>query len=355
MPFIQKRRQQLGGSIIFWGGIMFGQRTQLIPIQGHMAGLVYRDNILQPVVTGFAATLGQSFTLVDDNACPYRARVVNQFLAKHGIQRMEWPTYTADMNCVEHAWSELKREIANRPTPPVKIQQLTDAAIQEWDALPQDKLDCLLLRMPHRVQACLQARDGYTRSWLLGSSSGIVIFLPDILGDIAAFTLKTEAALSSQHREADILSEEQQFPHDSAQLETKTTLQNSIPQMSNVPSEASGSMHNLVPVHEHVVKVAQASATSITPLHDRAGMSLFHTLGATVAERLADSPLTKANRVQSPAKSPDFCKWESCQTMLLVKRFSRGFPVSLAPSFRHHSIFTSITLISCQDLAVKAA
>ncbi|KAJ8866150.1 hypothetical protein PR048_033674 [Dryococelus australis] len=73
--------------------------------------------------------------------------------------------------------------------------------------------------------------------------------------------------------------------------------------------------------------------------------------GAAASERLARSPPTKANRVQSPAGSPDFCKWESCRTMPLVGGFSRGSPVSPAPSFRSCSIFTLITLIGSQDLA----
>ncbi|KAJ8893072.1 hypothetical protein PR048_005655 [Dryococelus australis] len=68
------------------------------------------------------------------------------------------------------------------------------------------------------------------------------------------------------------------------------------------------------------------------------------------------SPLaaTKANRVQSPAGSPDFRMWESCRTMSLVGEFSRKSPVSPAPSFRSCSTLTSITLIGSQDLAVKS-
>ncbi|KAJ8883647.1 hypothetical protein PR048_015501 [Dryococelus australis] len=71
--------------------------------------------------------------------------------------------------------------------------------------------------------------------------------------------------------------------------------------------------------------------------------------GAAVAERLARSPPTKANRIQSPARPPDFRMWESCQTMPLVSGFSRGYPVSPALSFRRCSIFTSVTLIGSQD------
>ncbi|KAJ8880275.1 hypothetical protein PR048_016741 [Dryococelus australis] len=48
--------------------------------------------------------------------------------------------------------------------------------------------------------------------------------------------------------------------------------------------------------------------------------------GATAAERLARSPPTQANRVQSPAGSPDFRNWESCRTMRLFFGFSRGSP-----------------------------
>ncbi|KAJ8885960.1 hypothetical protein PR048_012166 [Dryococelus australis] len=67
------------------------------------------------------------------------------------------------------------------------------------------------------------------------------------------------------------------------------------------------------------------------------------------------SPPTMANRVQSPAVSPDFRKWESCQTMPFVgEYFSRGSSVSPALSFRRCSILTSISLIVSQDLAVKS-
>ncbi|KAJ8880264.1 hypothetical protein PR048_016730 [Dryococelus australis] len=49
-----------------------------------------------------------------------------------------------------------------------------------------------------------------------------------------------------------------------------------------------------------------------------------------VAERLARSPPTMANRVQSPAGSQDFRKWDTCLTMPLFGGFSRGSPISPA-------------------------
>ncbi|KAJ8869052.1 hypothetical protein PR048_030607 [Dryococelus australis] len=73
-------------------------------------------------------------------------------------------------------------------------------------------------------------------------------------------------------------------------------------------------------------------------------LTSLHPHRAAVAERLARSPPTKANRAQCPAGSSDSRKWESCRTIPLVGGSSRGSPVSPTPSFRRLSIFTSIAL-----------
>ncbi|KAJ8876288.1 hypothetical protein PR048_024198 [Dryococelus australis] len=68
-----------------------------------------------------------------------------------------------------------------------------------------------------------------------------------------------------------------------------------------------------------------SESTAMATLLQFQSTSLFYN-GVAVAEWFACSPSTKANRVQSPAGSPDFRKWESCRTMPLVGGFSRGFP-----------------------------
>ncbi|KAJ8870458.1 hypothetical protein PR048_029480 [Dryococelus australis] len=61
---------------------------------------------------------------------------------------------------------------------------------------------------------------------------------------------------------------------------------------------------------------------------ERASMSRLSVRVVISAAILAGrSPPIKANRVQSPAGSPDFRKWESCRTMPLVGGFSRGLPI----------------------------
>ncbi|KAJ8880819.1 hypothetical protein PR048_017290 [Dryococelus australis] len=85
-------------------------------------------------------------------------------------------------------------------------------------------------------------------------------------------------------------------------------------------------------------------------------VAVFH-LASEIPGRVClvscDSLAQVASRVQSPAGSQDFRKWESCRTMPFVGGFSRRSPVSPTPSFRRRSILTSIALTGSQDLAVK--
>ncbi|KAJ8870119.1 hypothetical protein PR048_029131 [Dryococelus australis] len=59
--------------------------------------------------------------------------------------------------------------------------------------------------------------------------------------------------------------------------------------------------------------------------------------GAAGAKRLAHSPPTKANRMQSPAGSPDFRMWESCRDAAGLRVFSEisHFPRASTPTMLH--------------------
>ena len=81
-----------------------------------------------------------NFILIDDNARPYRTLAVSRYLQQCNINRMQWPAQSPEMNAIEHAWDMLKVAIALRPNPPDTLQDLTEAAIEEWDLLPQDQL-----------------------------------------------------------------------------------------------------------------------------------------------------------------------------------------------------------------------
>ena len=63
----------------------------------------------------YTATISVEFreklVLMDDNSCPHRAHLVNEFPHDNNIARIEWPACSADMNPIEHAWEILRRTV----------------------------------------------------------------------------------------------------------------------------------------------------------------------------------------------------------------------------------------------------
>lgn len=153
-----------GGSICVWGGICFNGRTDLVVLHNDtMTAARYRDMIIEPIIVPFAGAIGDNFILIDDNARPHRARIVTERLQFHGITRMEWPARSPDMNCIEHVWAAMSRQLNTLEHPVDTLEELGDAVRQIWTNLAQDLLNELIQRMPERVRSLIRVRGGPTR------------------------------------------------------------------------------------------------------------------------------------------------------------------------------------------------
>ena len=75
-----------------WAGISRGGRTDLqTVIRGMLADLRYGDEILDVCVRPYAGPIGSQFILMDDNAPPHRARLVEEYLQQETVVRIDWP------------------------------------------------------------------------------------------------------------------------------------------------------------------------------------------------------------------------------------------------------------------------
>ncbi|KAI4895582.1 hypothetical protein NFI96_015674 [Prochilodus magdalenae] len=101
-----------GGSVMVWGGIFLEGRTDLYRLDnGTLTAIRYQDEILGPVVRPYAGAVGPGFLLVHNNAWPPVARVCRQFLENEGIDTIDWPTGSPDLNPIEHLWDNMFRSI----------------------------------------------------------------------------------------------------------------------------------------------------------------------------------------------------------------------------------------------------
>ena len=125
-----------GGSVMVWGGIAHGIKSQLIIVAGNMTAVSYRDEVLRPVAVPLVQQ--RNLILQQDNARPHVARVCQDFLANYNIAPLAWPPYSPDLTPIEHMWDELDRRVRKRrtPPPPAALAQLRNALIDEWNNIP---------------------------------------------------------------------------------------------------------------------------------------------------------------------------------------------------------------------------
>ncbi|KAL0152204.1 hypothetical protein M9458_051927 [Cirrhinus mrigala] len=113
------------GSIMVWGGISLEGCTALhVLARGSLTAIRYRDEILRPLVRPYAGAVGPGFLLMQDNARPHVTGVCQQFLQDKGIDAMDWPVHSSDLNPTEHIWDIMSHSIHQCHIAPQTVQEL---------------------------------------------------------------------------------------------------------------------------------------------------------------------------------------------------------------------------------------
>lgn len=153
---------------MFWGGISYDGRTELVfvPSGGRGGGLTaarYITNILEEHVVPYAGMFDEGFLLMQDNAPCHTARATSSYLREVGIDTMDWPAMSPDLNPIEHVWDCLKRRVRKRNPAPSDVAELKEALLEEWDGIPQDYVRKLIRSMKRRLNCVKKARGGNTK------------------------------------------------------------------------------------------------------------------------------------------------------------------------------------------------
>ena len=151
-----------GGSVMVWGGISAVGKTDLLVIDGRLNSRRYVNKVLMNQVIPYAGAIGDDFILMDDNARPHRGRIVDQFLDEQGVERLNWPANTPDLNPIEHLWDQLKRAVQKRIGDNTTIAMLRQMLVEEWAAIPQQKIRKLVQTMRKRCLEVLEKNGGHT-------------------------------------------------------------------------------------------------------------------------------------------------------------------------------------------------
>lgn len=91
------------GSVMVWGGMSLESRTDLHLLAiSTLTTVRSRDMIFRATVRPYACAVGPEFLLVHDNTWPHMTRVCRQFLDDKGIDSIDRPSRSPNLNPIEN-------------------------------------------------------------------------------------------------------------------------------------------------------------------------------------------------------------------------------------------------------------
>lgn len=173
LPMIDTQSIHKGLSQMFWGCFWWNGRSKLIDMRrDHQANKRGYSALsyLSTLEDGFIDIYQPGYTFMQDNAPIHKALVTQEWLESHGVEVMDWPPYSPDLNPIEHLWWALKRmvyhlhpELEKEGGSKAAIERFIVACQEAWDKLPQSLLNDMLESMPRRVEAVRKARGWQTK------------------------------------------------------------------------------------------------------------------------------------------------------------------------------------------------
>ena len=161
-PTFKSERTSVG----IWSFIFKDQKGLLVLIDGRMTAQQYRTKVLKeavlPAATQIEYNIG-SWMFMHDGAPCHRAGIAQGFFEAEGIELMDWPACSPDLNPIENLWSHLKRAINNRDRISKNQKELLIAIQEEWERIDMKDFNKMIQGMPDRIKACIKADGGHTK------------------------------------------------------------------------------------------------------------------------------------------------------------------------------------------------
>ncbi len=160
---IEKKVQRRIGWM-FWGGFNDTSKGPCLFWEkewGSINQITYSERIL-PLIHGWLR-LHPDLRLMQDHAPGHNGASTLEELREWGVDVIDWPPFSPDLNPIETVWNKMKDYIAANFPENMTYDQLRAAVYEAWESITPEFLHDLLDEMKKRCEAVITAQGGHTQ------------------------------------------------------------------------------------------------------------------------------------------------------------------------------------------------
>lgn len=161
---VRNRRQQGGLSLQVWGMIMPGPLLVVMELPPRGKSAEFMEFIEGSVLPTIRATFGDDFIFQQDRAPTHNSAFSQGRFRELGVQLLDWPSRSPDLNIIENCWSMIAHEVydGQQFSSVADLWDAIDRAVSHINAYKRDALQNLFDSIPRRLLECIELRGDLT-------------------------------------------------------------------------------------------------------------------------------------------------------------------------------------------------